>query len=428
MKVPIPPGVFDIVPEEKQDVWRSSYLWNYLEELCRKTAREYGFLEIRTPIFERTELFQRSAGETSDIVSKEMYVFEDKGKRSMCLRPENTAPVMRSFIENQTQTQNPAGKFFYIGPMFRYDRPQAGRYRQHHQFGAEAIGIASPEQDVELIDLLYTLYSRLGLHGLKVTINSIGDTKDRIAFREALQNFLRPHLDTLSADSKARFETNPLRIMDSKDPADRAIVANAPSILDFLSEEARDHFQTVQNWLQKLGIPYEVNKDLVRGLDYYDRTVFEVVTDKLGAQNSIGGGGRYNGLMKTLGGPDLPAVGFGTGLERTLQTMLKQEVPLPQPYRPTLFLIPLGEEAQQHCFLLLHELRWKNIPAQMDFSGRKLAKVMQYANQIGTKFVAVIGENELKTNEVELKEMATGTTSKVSISSLASILNKLKPE
>ncbi len=408
MTISIPPGVFDIIPLNTKELWRSSHLWNFVENKIREVALEYGYCEFRTPIFERTELFQRGVGETSDIVSKEMYTFDDKGKRSMSLRPEGTAPVMRAFIENQLHTQAPVHKFFYIGPMFRYDRPQAGRYRQHHQFGAEAIGNASPEQDVELIDMLYTLYNRLGLKNTTVYINSIGDVESRIAFRAALQSFLRPHFDQLSDDSKTRFESNPLRILDSKDPQDRAIVANAPSILEHLNESCLHHFERVKHLLQALKIPFQINTNLVRGLDYYNKTVFEIVAGELGAQNSIGGGGRYDGLMKMLGGPDLPAIGFGTGIERIIQSMIKQEVVLPEPYKPTLFLIALGDKAQDRCFTLLHDLRQQGVSAQMDFSGRKLNKVMQYADQIGATYVAIIGDNELANGQLELKNMASG--------------------
>lgn len=423
MKINVAPGVFDIIPLDPQEAWRNSHLWRYVEKVIRDTATAFGFEEIRTPLFERTELFQRGVGETSDIVSKEMYTFQDKGDRSMTLRPEGTAPVMRCFIENQLQNQSPIHKLFYIGPMFRYERAQAGRYRQHHQFGAEAIGSAAPEQDVELIDLIYTVCRKLGLRNLSVTLNCIGDTEGRIAYKKALQDYLRHYYDKLSADSKNRFEANPLRILDSKDPADREIVAGAPSILDYLSDESRNHFEAVKTLLGKLEIPYQVNPLLVRGLDYYNKTVFEIVAGELGAQNSIVGGGRYDGLMKTLGGPDLPCIGFGSGIERLIQTMIKQEVPLPSPNRPTLFLIPLGEAAKDACFLLVHDLRSKGIPVQMDFSGRKLNKVMQYADQVKAKFVAVIGDDELKTQKVELKEMETGAKIKAPLFHLSRILN-----
>lgn len=422
MKMTAAPGVFDILPEDPREQWRCSHLWNYVESIIRQTTSDYGFQEIRTPIFERTELFQRGVGETSDIVSKEMYTFLDKGERSMSLRPEGTAPVMRAFIEHQLQNISPVHKFFYIGPMFRYERTQAGRYRQHQQFGAEAIGNGSPEQDVELVDMLYTLYNRLGLKNLQVGINSIGETECRLKFRKALQNYLISFFDDLSEDSKLRFETNPLRILDSKDAKDREIIADAPSILDFLSEECEEHFTSVKKHLERLKIPFQVNQKLVRGLDYYNKTVFEITAGELGAQNSIAGGGRYDGLLKTLGGPDLPATGFGTGLERVIQTMLKQEVPLPKPYAPTLFLIALGDQAKETCFSLLHDLRLNGISVQMDFSNKKINKIMQYANQIQASYVAVVGDNELKNNEIELKEMSSGATRKLPLSHLSKIL------
>ncbi len=422
MKYPIPPGVFDILPIDGQETWKSSYLWSYVEKVMRETARDYGYQEIRTPLFERTELFQRSVGDTTDIVSKEMYTFEDKGGRSLSLRPEGTAPIMRAFIEHQLHQTSSVQKLFYIAPMFRYERAQAGRYRQHHQFGAEAIGNATPEQDVELIDLLYTLYQRLGLQNLTLFINSIGDPASRQAFRQALKEYLTPHASLLSPDSQTRLEVNPLRILDSKDPRDRDIVTHAPSILHFLSEEARAHFEELKRLLNLLRIPYQVNPLLVRGLDYYNKTVFEVVAGELGAQNSIGGGGRYDGLLPDLGGPDLPSIGFGTGIERILQTMIHQNVSLPHPDHPTLFLIALGERAKEVCFELLHVLRQQGISTQMEFSNKKVGKSLQYANHIGATYVAVIGDQELDAQEVELKEMATGHKVKTSFSSLNAIL------
>lgn len=417
MSINIPPGVFDILPKSKE-AWRSTHIWQYVEEQIRKIAKEYGYQEIRTPIFERTELFCRGVGETSDIVSKEMYTFQDKGDRSMTLRPEGTAPVIRSFIENQLYNDLPINKLFYIAPMFRYERTQAGRYRQHHQFGVEAIGNGSPEQDVEIIDMLYTLYCRLGLKNLGVFINSIGDVPSRLAYRQALKDYLQNHFPELSADSQKRFETNPLRILDSKDLKDREIIAHAPNLLDYLNEECVDHFEKVKKLLDLLKIPYQVNPQLVRGLDYYTKTVFEVVAGELGAQNSIGGGGRFDGLIKTLGGPDLPTVGFGTGLERIIQTMLKQECPIPEISRPLLFLIALDDASKEVCFSLLHEIRNNGILAQMDFSNKKLNKVMQYANEINAVFVVVIGANELQNQEIIVKEMSTGHQTKLPLDRL----------
>lgn len=422
MSIKAPPGVFDILPSDSKDPWKQSHLWAYVERVIRNTATEFGFQEIRTPILEKTELFQRGVGETSDIVSKEMYTFEDRGGRSLSMRPEGTAPTIRSYVENSLSHHSPIHKFFYIGPMFRYERSQAGRYRQHHQFGAEVIGTQSPEQDAEVIDLLHTTYRRLGIQNLKVMINSLGDKECRIRFRDALKEHFGKVKDQLSEDSQNRLEKNPLRILDSKSPKDQEFIENAPSILDYLSEETRTHFEKVQEYLSLLGVTYEINPHLVRGLDYYNRTVFEVTAEELGSQNSIGGGGRYDTLIKELGGPDQPALGFGTGIERIIQTMLKQEVALPEPYKPILFLIPLGDEAKKACFSLLHNLREQRIDVQMDFTGRKLGKVMNYANQIGAKFVAVVGDQELESETVELKNMETGDVVQAPLYHLSRIL------
>ncbi len=419
MTVSIPPGVFDIIPHNVKELWRSSYLWQYVESVMRETAHAYGFHEIRTPLFERTELFQRGVGETTDIISKEMYTFEDRGGRSLSLRPEGTAPAIRSFIENQLYNESPTQKLFYVEPMFRYERAQAGRYRQHHQFGVEAIGQSAPEQDVEVIDLIYTIFQKLGLKNLEVGINSVGDLPSRLAYRQALLDYLAQHYEKLSPDSKVRYETNPLRILDSKNEEDKKIVEHAPSILDFLNEPSKDHFQHVLNFLKTLNIPYRVDSKLVRGLDYYNKTVFEIISGELGAQNSLVGGGRYDGLIKTLGGPDLPAMGFGCGIERVIQAIIKQECPLPSLQKPTLFLIALGANATQACFKLLHEVRSLGIPALMDFSGRKLNKVMHYANSIQAKYVAVVGDDELATGMIDLKEMSSGNAKNILLSKIA---------
>jgi histidyl-tRNA synthetase len=422
MSYKIPTGLFDILPEDPKELWRCSHVWNYVEMIIRMTAKEFGFQEIRTPIFERAEVFTRSSGESSDIVSKEMYLFKDKGDRLMALRPEGTAPVMRSFIENNLSNQGGFHKFFYICPMFRYDRPQAGRYRQHHQFGVEAIGNRSPEQDAEVIDLLHTLLKRLGLGNLNVQINCIGDKAVRDKFTESLRDYLKPHFNDLSEDSQKRLETNPLRILDSKNEKDRQIVANAPSILDFISEESKSHFRAVQEKLASIGIPFNVDPLLVRGLDYYNEVVFEVTTSDIGAQSSLGGGGRYDGMLKMMKGPDLPAAGFGSGLERIIQTVIKQGAYIPEKDRPTLYVIPIGDKATDFSFQLLHSLRQERISAQMDFSGRKVGKAMQYANQIGAKYTAVIGDEELESHNVELKHMDSGETQITPLRSLPKIL------
>lgn len=411
MDISIPPGVFDILPEN-DEVWKSSYLWNYVESIMKNSAKNFGFHEIRTPLFEKTELFKRGVGESSDIVTKEMYTFIDKGQRSLTLKPEGTAPVMRAFIDNHLNQKAPFHKLFYVAPMFRYERAQAGRFRQHHQFGVEAIGIEGPEQDAEIIALAYAIFKKLDLQNLEVSLNSIGNKEARINYQQALKSYLQTHFDKLSADSQVRFKKNPLRILDSKDAQDRALLKQAPSILDFLSESSKKHFEDVQKYLTLLKIPYKVTHQLVRGLDYYNETVFEVTSSHLGAQNSICGGGRYDGLLKSLSGPDLASTGFALGIERVLQTMLAQKVPLPQKPQCALFLIPLGGKAKEVCFSIQNDLREGGISVQTDFSGRKLNKVMNYANQIGAKYTAVIGDTELEKEEVNLKEMATGTVLK----------------
>jgi histidyl-tRNA synthetase len=401
MEYSIAKGVFDILPFEadEEDKWRESGLWQYIEQMLRSTAHEYGFKEIRTPIFERTELFIRGVGESSDIVTKEMYTFLDRSERSMTLRPEGTAPVIRSFVEKKIYSQPGLHKFFYIGPMFRYERPQAGRYRQHHQFGAEAIGNGSPQQDVELIDMLCEIYRRLGLKNLTVQINSVGDVESRAAYKEALTQFLTPYFSTLSQDSQVRFSKNILRILDSKDPNDQKLLQDAPVLSDFLTASAKQHYEQVLKLLDLMRIKYAVNSKLVRGLDYYNKTVFEITTEALGAQNSIGGGGRYDGLIASVGGPDLPSVGFATGLERVLQTMIKQNVAFPPPAHPFVFLVPIGEQALKYAFQLVCMLRHEKIPAEIDLSGKKVQHGLQLANQTASDYVLVIGD------EVKIKAL-----------------------
>lgn len=422
MEFKSPPGVNDIIPIHVLEPWKSSYLWNFVENMMRTVAFEYGLQEIRTPLFEKTELFQRGVGETSDIVTKEMYTFEDRGGRSLTLRPEGTAPVIRALIENKLLHSSAMQRLYYISPMFRYERSQAGRYRQHHQFGVEIIGSESAEADAELIDIAYTLYSRLGIKGMTVFINSIGIASSRANYKKALVEYLKRHIHDLSEDSKIRLEKNPLRILDSKDPKDQEIIKDAPIILDFLDDLSLAHFEKVKSLLTATNIPFQVNPFLVRGLDYYNKTVFEIISTHLGSQNSIVGGGRYDGLIQELGGPDTPSTGFGSGIERILQTLIAQNAPLPSPPSPTLFLIPLGEAAKQTCFTLQKVLREAHVSVQMDFSGKKLGKVMAFADSLKAAYTAVIGDDELKSGEVTLKEMKTGMQYKVAIQNLPRIL------
>ena len=409
MRINVPKGLFDIVPEEpkSEDAWKGSDRWAYVESVIRDVCQIYGFREIRTPIFERTELFVRGVGDSSDIVSKEMYTFDDKADRSMSLRPEGTAPVIRSFVEKGLHQLGSHHKFFYSGPFFRYDRPQAGRYRQFHQFGVEAIGDESPEQDVEIIDLLCEIYRRLGLKDWTLLINTVGTASCRAPYRDALKDYLRPHFEKLSDESKARFENNPLRILDTKNLDERKLLENAPSIHDYLDEECKTHFDQVCKQLKNLDIPFVIESTLVRGLDYYNKTVFEITSTSLGAQNSISAGGRYDGLIKDLSGPDLPSTGFAGGMERLLQTMASQDCSFPKGAHPFIFIIPLGEEAHEKAQELLYPLRREGIPADMAPKGKKVQKGLQIANNRGATYVLVLGEQEIKENSAKLKHLET---------------------
>jgi histidyl-tRNA synthetase len=427
MQYAIPKGTFDVLPYEpnEEDVWRISERWQYVENHMRKLANDYQCREIRTPIFERTELFIRGVGESSDIVNKEMYTFLDKADRSMTLRPEGTASAMRAFVENKLHALAPIHKFFYIGPMFRYERPQAGRYRQHHQFGVEILGSGSAEQDVEVIDLLCELYRRLGLKNLTVMINTVGDKESRGQYRKALEDHFRSHLSSLSEDSKIRFEKNILRILDSKSPEDQEAIAHAPSIQEFLTPFAKKHFETVCQLLTDLGLQWQINSRLVRGLDYYNHTVFEVASSHLGAQNALGGGGRYDGLIPLLGGPDIPSIGFATGLERILVAMHKQNVPFPTTPGPFIYFIGMDESARKMILPLLAKIRHSGVPSDMDLLGKKIQQALHLADQAKAKFVVVIGEEEMKSGKAMLKEMETRQSFPVSIENLYSHILEL---
>lgn len=428
MAYTIPKGVFDILPKDPDPAgnWRESFRWQFVQQAITQISSEYGYQEIRTPIFEKYELFTRSVGQTSDIVNKEMFTFHDKANRHMALRPEGTAPVMRAFIEKKLFNQNTQHKLFYVGPMFRYERQQAGRYRQHHQFGLEAIGEDSPYQDAEVIDLLYSLYSRLGLTNLTIYLNSIGDEECRKKYRKALINHLKPFENDLSEDSRQRLQTNPLRILDSKDSKDKKILSEAPSILDFLEPDSREHFEQLQAILNSLNLPFIIHPRLVRGLDYYNRTVFEITSGDLGAQNTIGAGGRYDSLIELLGGPKLPAVGFGTGLERIIQTMLAQNASFPTETGPHVFIIPIGGIAFTEGYKLLKTLRTAHIQSEMAFSDKKLKAHMKYADKIKAKYVIILGDEELNKKAVELKNMEMRISQQLPLNELINFLKNNK--
>ncbi|MCH9630529.1 MAG: Histidine--tRNA ligase [Chlamydiia bacterium] len=427
MKYTQPKGTFDIVPKpiKEEEAWKGSSRWQYIEEIITQTASDYGFSEIRTPVFEKTDLFIRSVGGSSDIVSKEMYTFEDKAGRSMSLRPEGTAPVVRAFIENHMQQHGSHHKLYYLGPYFRYDRPQAGRFRQFHQFGVEAIGRSDPYQDAEIIDFVCEIYKRLGIQNLNVLVNSVGDKESRASYKNALIKFLTPHFDSLSKDSKERFEKNPLRILDTKDEKEIELLKKAPLLSDYLTPKCKQHFDEVLEILKGLHIPYTIAPQLVRGLDYYNMTVFEVTSNVLGAQNSIGAGGRYDGLMKDIGGQDLPSIGFATGMERILSTMQGQDCTFGKEKAPFIFFIPLGDSAKKITFESLTELRHKQVPSEMYVKSQKMQKALQEANEQNATYAVIIGEHELEKEVFQIKNLETRDSEELPLSSIVKHLYSL---
>ncbi|URN92941.1 MAG: histidine--tRNA ligase [Candidatus Pristimantibacillus lignocellulolyticus] len=411
------PGTQDILPGSVEK-------WQFVEQKAREICSRYNFREIRTPIFESTELFQRGVGETTDIVEKEMYTFIDRGERSLTLRPEGTAGVVRSFVENKLFGEPDLTKLYYMGPMFRYERPQAGRYRQFHQFGVEAIGAADPALDAEVIALGYTFYTEVGLRGVGVEINSVGTPAVRAAFREKLLAYLEPKREILCKDCQSRIDRNPLRVLDCK--VDQKHFTDAPSILDSLDEECQNHFDKVKQLLTDMEIPYEINHRLVRGLDYYTHTAFEFKAEGIGAIDTVGGGGRYNGLVADVGGPDHPGVGFGLGLERTVLLLEHQETAIPNLNELDVYLIALGDEADRQVTKLVYQLRKAGVKAERDYQGRKMKAQMKSADRLQARYTAILGDDELANGEITLKEMATGQQSKVSFSELSHVITESK--
>ncbi|MUT67273.1 histidine--tRNA ligase [Paenibacillus sp. NEAU-GSW1] len=404
-----PPGTQDILPG-------TSERWQHVERIARDICRRYNFREIRTPIFESTELFQRGVGETTDIVEKEMYTFTDRGNRSVTLRPEGTAGVVRSYVENKLYGEPDVSKLYYIGPMFRYERQQAGRYRQFHQFGVEALGAVDPALDAEVIALGYSFYTEAGLEGVRVEINSVGTPSVRAAFRERLLAFLEPKHELLCKDCQSRIDRNPLRVLDCK--TDQKHFEDAPSILDSLDEECSTHFNKLQAYLSDMGIPYEINPRLVRGLDYYTHTAFEYKREGIGAIDTIGGGGRYNGLVAEIGGPDQPGIGLGLGLERTIM-LLEQQAEQANDSQIDVYVVGLGEAAERETARLVYELRRAGIRAERDYLGRKMKAQMKSADRFQARFTAILGDDELAKGEIGLKDMANGEQKLVPLNELA---------
>jgi histidyl-tRNA synthetase len=401
-RINAPKGFEDILPEQ-------AVRWQALERIAHEVAACYHFGEIRSPILERSELFHRGVGETTDIVRKETFTFDDRGGDSMTLRPEWTAGVVRAAIEhNLLAAEGARAKLYYIGPVFRYERPQKGRLRQHHQFGVETFGIAEPEQDAECILLQMDFYRRCGVRDCTLLVNSMGDRDSRQRYRDVLVEFLRPRAASLSEDSQRRLVENPLRILDSKDPRDQEATKDAPPAIEALSDKSRGHFDRVVELLGRSGVPFTVQSRLVRGFDYYTETIWEVKAPGLGSQDAIGGGGRYDNLVETLGGRPSPGAGFGIGLERLLLTLEAQQA-TPKDARPSLaWLVAHGEAARSANWDLLGELRAAGIAADMDLSGRSVKSQFKLADREGSKWCIVVGEDELGASTVVVKDLASG--------------------
>ncbi len=416
MKYSIPRGTKDILPKETP-------LWQKIEQICQQTFALYNYKEIRTPVFESTELFTRSIGTSTDIVSKEMYEFKDRKGRSLTLRPEETAPVVRACLENNLISTDQVTKLYYIGPMFRYERPQAGRQRQFHQAGVEVFGSADPLIDVEVIMMNVQLFEAIGLKDLEVNINSVGCSKCRPEFRKQLKEYFKNNVKNMCKDCNDRFEKNPMRILDCKEKKCQKYIDDAPASVDTLCDECKVNFEEIIKMLDYQKINFKVNKRLVRGLDYYTKMTYEIVSGKLGAQNAVSGGGRYDTLVQELGGKSIPAVGFAVGLERVVQIMTNDECRMTNEGGIILYLATLGDEAKKLGFDLLVKTRQKAISADMDYLGKSLKSQMKAADRLGARFVYIIGEDEIKKGKAVLKNMVTREQSEVAFDDLVSSIS-----
>jgi len=417
-----PRGTIDVLP-------RDIAKWHHLEAAVRDVCDRFGYAEIRTPLIEHAELYLRTTGETTDLLEKETYTFVDRGGRTLTMRPEGTPGVARAFLENGLQNEPLPAKFYYLGPMFRYDRPQAGRYRQHTQFGVEVFGAAGPEADLEVMLLAITFLRELGLDSLAVHLNSIGCPACRPAYREALVAHYRERQDQLCRDCQRRLERNPLRLLDCKEEQCQPHKLAAPSSVDHLCPDCAAHFSQLQSLLRRFDISYEIDPTLVRGLDYYTRTIFEIMYSGLGAQGTVCGGGRYDGLIEAVGGPALPGVGYGMGLERVLLTLEKENRPLPPARGIEIFLAVAGSPTDSdlggRVQELLYALRWAGVAAEADAMGRSLRQQLRYADRSGAKLVAVIGQDEVLSGTVKIKEMATGREVSAGLADLAATVKAM---
>lgn len=418
--IKVPRGTQDILPEQ-------SFKWQAVEAIIRDTCNVYQYKEIRTPIFEHTELFTRSVGDTTDIVQKEMYTFEDRGNRSLTLRPEGTASTVRAYVEHKLfgQPDQPV-KLYYMGPMFRYERQQAGRYRQFVQFGIEAIGSADAAVDAEVIALAMDVYKKAGLKDIKLVLNSLGDTESRTAHKEALVAHFAPRIDEFCGDCQQRLEKNPLRILDCKKDRDHELMASAPKLTDYLNEESAAYFERVKAYLEALDISYELDPNLVRGLDYYNHTAFEIMSTAsgFGSITTLAGGGRYNGLVEELGGPSSPGIGFAMSIERLLLALEAEQVEIEDNSASDAYVIALGDAPKLEAMKIVKSLRDSGIRAEMDYADRKLKAQMKSADRKKSQFVFILGEDELNSRSVQIKELATGDQQMVAIEEAVSYLQQ----
>ena len=412
-----PKGTKDLLPEE-------SYKWQYIEKIARETANLFDIKEIRTPTFEHTEVFLRGVGEGTDIVNKEMYTFNDKGNRSITLKPEGTAGVARAFVENGMFNMPLPQKLFYITSCFRYERPQAGRLREFHQFGVEFLGSDTADIDAEAILFAKTFFDKLNVKGLTLYINSIGCKKCRAEYETALKNYLRDNLGNLCALCRERFEKNPLRILDCKNEECKKIVENAPDILDYLCDDCKAHFNKVRELLDLAGVEYKIDSKIVRGLDYYTKTVFEFVSENIGAQGTVCGGGRYDGLIEEFGGNRVPGIGFAMGIERLLLLLDSIGVKIPDLNRTEVYIAPMGEEERKKAFALVQKLRLDGVSSETDHMIRGIKAQFKYADKIGAKFVGVIGSDELAQGKIKIKEMETGAESFVDFNDISEFVKE----
>jgi histidyl-tRNA synthetase len=408
-------GFRDILPEE-------TLKWQRVEEKIRKIFFDFGIREIRTPVLEKTELFKRGIGETTDIVEKEMYTFLDRGNEHLTMRPEATASVIRAYIEHHLYEKDPIAKLFTIGPMFRRERPQKGRFRQFHQINVEFLGQEDPRIDAELMSMLMYLLSELGLENLKLEINSLGCDTCRPAFREMVVGFLKEKEDTLCEDCRRRLVTNPLRIFDCKNESCQEAIAGAPMILDFICDACREHFGKVMDYLGLLDVPFVINRKMVRGLDYYTRTAFEITTRSLGAQNAVTGGGRYDDLVQMLGGPAISGIGFAIGFDRLISLLPDTDG---EPAGPHIFIAAMGDGAQRHAFSLCDTLRRAGIRAEMDLTGKSLKSQMKRADKLGCSHALIIGDREMEGGNAQLRDMRDGTQELVNIQDTASLIRRV---